>query len=78
MKKMFLTGLAVLPFFMFSCGGNDEKKATDTDESTPGPVSEMDKSRYNLNSTDEPLYGTTDTLKQDSLEKADSLKKNSD
>ena len=75
MKKMFLTGFAVLPFFLFSCGGNEEKKASETEESTPGPVSEMDKSRYNLNSTDEPLYGTTDTLKQDSLEKADSLKK---
>lgn len=76
MKKLALLFVIGAPLFLISCGDNSEKKAeAEADESTPGPVSEMDKSRYNLNSTDEPLYGTTDTLKQDSLAKADSINK---
>ena len=62
--------LICFTLLMTACGGGKDVETQDTD---PGPVSESDKSRYNLNSTDEPLYGTTDTLKQDSLEKADSL-----
>lgn len=76
MKKCTFVLFASLPILLWSCGGgNSDSNAADSVEATPGPVSEMDKSRYNLNSTDEPLYGTTDTLKQDSLQKADSLKK---
>ncbi len=76
MKKIAFVLFASLPSLLWSCGGgNSESSSADSVETTPGPVSEMDKSRYNLNSTDEPLYGTTDTLKQDSLQKADSLKK---
>ncbi|MFD2594949.1 hypothetical protein [Sphingobacterium griseoflavum] len=75
MKRFTCTLLASLPLLLWSCGnGNSDTDTADSVESMPGPVSEMDKSRYNLNSTDEPLYGTTDTLKQDSLERADSLK----
>ena len=77
MKKLALLFVLVVPLYLVSCG-NDTEKKVEGEESTPGPVSEMDKSRYNLNSTDEPLYGTTDTLKQDSIKKADSLKKASE
>ncbi len=62
----------VVTLSLIACGNSKSEKVED---SNPGPVSEMDKSRYNLNQTDEPLYGTTDTLKQDSLAKADSIKK---
>ncbi len=76
MKTTTFVLFASLLLLLWSCGGgSSDSNAADTVETTPGPVSEMDKSRYNLNSTDEPLYGTTDTLKQDSLQKADSLKK---
>ncbi|WDF70153.1 hypothetical protein PQ465_07185 [Sphingobacterium oryzagri] len=74
MKKLALLFVLGAPLYFSSCG-NDTEKKVEGEESTPGPVTEMDKSRYNLNSTDEPLYGTTDTLKQDSLQKADSLRK---
>lgn len=76
MKKLAILFFTVAPLYLISCGGSTDKAAESGDSlSNPGPVSEMDKSRYNLNSTDEPLYGTTDTLKQDSLAKADSVKR---
>jgi hypothetical protein len=57
----------ILGIGALSCGSNQEQQ-------DPGPVTEMDKTRYNLNNSDELLYGTSDTLKQDSLAK-DSLDK---
>lgn len=33
----------------------------------PGPVTESDKTRYNINPNDEVRYGTPDTTKKDSI-----------
>ncbi|NQD69876.1 hypothetical protein HP439_03955 [Sphingobacterium shayense] len=58
---IFLLGMLLT---LSSCGnGRQESETTDN----PGPVNEMDQSRYNLNSSEKSLYGTTDTLNQDSL-----------
>lgn len=72
MKVVATLFLSIIMFMACQSGGKEE---TTTDESTPGPVSDMDKSRYNLNAADEILYGTTDTLKKDSLEAVDSMQK---
>ncbi len=65
----FIFSFGVL-IMLSSCGnGKNDKDATDN----PGPVNEMDQSRYNLNQTDKSLYGTTDTINQDSVAQ-DSLK----
>ncbi|TJZ51460.1 hypothetical protein FAZ15_20295 [Sphingobacterium olei] len=68
-NKNFIYSLMgiILGIGALSCGSNEEQQ-------DPGPVTEMDKTRYNLNNSDELLYGTSDTLKQDSLAK-DSLDK---
>ncbi len=43
----------------------------------PGPVTESDKSRYNLNPTDELRYGTLDSANQDSTDTSrDSVQRN--
>jgi len=64
---IYSLGAIILGISALSCGSEQETK-------DPGPVTQMDKTRYNLNSSDVQLYGTTDTLKQDSLAK-DSLDK---
>lgn len=59
----------------FSCsGGNNDTSDIDTDTISPGPVSEMDRSRYNLNEPDEMLHEMQDsagigTAPMDSAEK---------
>ncbi|SFS37505.1 hypothetical protein [Sphingobacterium wenxiniae] len=69
---------AVLSFVgLFMACQSGTNNATMTDENTPGPVSEADQSRYNLNASDKALYGTTDTLNQDSLSTLDSLSRDS-
>ena len=75
MKHQMKGIIAVLFSIVLLTACQSRDKQTSTDENTPGPVGEEDKSRYNLNASDEALYGTTDTLKQDSLETADSLRK---
>lgn len=64
----------------FSCsGGNSNSSDVDTDTVSPGPVSEMDRSRYNLNEPDEILHEMQDSAEigtgiRDSTEnKADTL-----
>ncbi|HLT86533.1 MAG TPA: hypothetical protein VKZ57_03025 [Sphingobacterium sp.] len=47
----------------FSCsGGNSNSSDIDTDTISPGPVSEMDRSRYNLNESDEMLHEMHDSV----------------
>ncbi|HLS96115.1 hypothetical protein BC792_103106 [Sphingobacterium allocomposti] len=75
MKKLVLLFAVSCSLIAIACGDSSKSTTTEGGESTPGPVSEADKSRYNLNSTDEPLYGTSDTLKQDSLQREDSLRR---
>ncbi|MGO1244324.1 MAG: hypothetical protein ACTJHT_13940 [Sphingobacterium sp.] len=66
LSSFFFLALVVA---LASCSNAGDQ--TDNTEN-PGPVSEMDQSRYNLNQSDKSLYGTTDTLNEDSLSR-DSL-----
>lgn len=65
MKLFNFFGIIIILFLHVNCNSssNSEQEA----KSDPGPVSEMDKNRYNLNSSDELIYGTTDSLLSDSL-----------
>ncbi|PRD48664.1 hypothetical protein [Sphingobacterium haloxyli] len=46
----------------FSCSSGDRNSSDiDTDTVFPGPVSEMDRSRYNLNEPDEMLHEMQDS-----------------
>ena len=72
-----MKNLSILSIFLLSlligCG-QSTNESQENDENSPGPVTEADKQRYNLNTNDELIYGTVDTLNQDSL-RLDSLKK---
>jgi hypothetical protein len=72
MKNLSILSIFLLSLLM-SCG-QSTKESQESDENSPGPVTEADKQRYNLNTNDELIYGTVDTLNQDSL-RLDSLKK---
>ncbi|MBD1432637.1 hypothetical protein H8B06_07370 [Sphingobacterium sp. DN00404] len=58
--KYSITFLAAALFFSCS-GGNGSSTDTDT-VPTPGPVGEMDRSRYNLNEPDEMLHEMQDSV----------------
>lgn len=58
-------------FILWGCGQSNNEKT-----GNPGPITESDKSRYNLNSADEIKYGTIDSIKMDSIRK-DSMERNS-
>jgi len=62
MKVSYFIFSFVVLGMLISCG-NGEAETTEN----PGPVNEMDQSRYNLNPSDKSLYGTTDSINQDSL-----------
>ena len=67
MKKIKLLGLAFI-LFNISCNqSSNETQDSNTNPNAPGPVTEVDKNRYNLNPNDEVVYGTADTINQDSL-----------
>lgn len=59
--KYILTLMSAALFFSCS-GGNSNSSDIDTDTITPGPVSEMDRSRYNLNEPDEMLHEMQDSV----------------
>lgn len=53
-----------LMFILFSCG----QSTTPSEESGPGPMSETDRQRYNINPSDEMHHETLqDSLMKDSL-----------
>lgn len=68
MKKRSSYFLITITSVIWLTGCKGPQKDT---SGTPGPVTESDKSRYNLNPTDELRYGTLDSTNQDST---DSLK----
>ncbi|WP_149915720.1 hypothetical protein [Sphingobacterium cavernae] len=72
MKNLSILSILLLSL-LIGCG-QSTNESQENEENSPGPVTEADKQRYNLNSNDELIYGTVDTLNQDSL-RMDSLKK---
>lgn len=53
---------------LLSCAsGNRNETDLDADTLSPGPITEMDKSRYNLNETDEMLHDSQDSVAADTL-----------
>jgi ABC-type Fe3+-citrate transport system substrate-binding protein len=70
---MKTSSILLITFLLIVIGcGQTNNESQENDTNSPGPVTESDKQRYNLNSNDELIYGSTDTLNQDSL-RADSL-----
>lgn len=65
MKILSVLFLAV-GLFMIGCGQSN-KDSQNNELNSPGPVTESDKNRYNLNSNDELVYGSVDSVMQDSL-----------
>src|SRR5690606_20584190 len=64
--KYFMIPLAVS--CLLSCAsGNRNETDLDADTLSPGPITEMDKSRYNLNETDEMLHDSQDSVAADTL-----------
>ncbi|MBD1430522.1 hypothetical protein [Sphingobacterium litopenaei] len=62
----------ILLLLAMGCGqSNSDSK--NVEENSPGPVTEPDRQRYNLNPNDEVVYGSVDSLNQDSIRR-DSLK----
>lgn len=64
MIKTIKYSIIFLALAMFSAcsGGNGSSANVDTDTISPGPVSEMDKSRYNLNEPDEMVHEMQDSV----------------
>lgn len=52
---------------LFSCSGGSNT-SSDPEKQPPGPVTEMDKSRYNLNAPDEMLQEMQDSTAIDTTE----------
>ncbi len=65
MKKRSSYFLIAITSVIWLTGCKGPQKDTN---GTPGPVTESDKSRYNLNPTDELRYGTLDSTNQDSTD----------
>lgn len=61
MKNNYLFMVAISVCTVMACGQTKEEK-TDS----PGPITESDKTRYNLSPSDELEYGTIDSLQSDS------------
>lgn len=62
--KYIATSVFIVSALFFSCsGGTNDSSDVDADtEASPGPVSEMDRSRYNLNEPDEMLHEMQDSV----------------
>lgn len=52
---------------LFSCSGSSNT-SSDPEKEPPGPVTEMDRSRYNLNAPDEMLQEMQDSTAMDTTE----------
>ncbi|PRD56896.1 hypothetical protein [Sphingobacterium gobiense] len=57
----YIAALVVATLFFSCSSGNRNSSDIDTDTVFPGPVSEMDRSRYNLNEPDEMLHEMQDS-----------------
>ena len=65
---------ALFATIFLACSGGDDRSSTkDTDSITPGPVTEMDRSRYNLNEPDELLHEMQDPIGSGTDTSANSL-----
>jgi len=64
-KELLL--LASLAIF-FSCSGGADNSSDTSGAESPDPVTEMDKSRYNLNPADEMLHEMQDSTVRDTLD----------
>ncbi|MBD1421821.1 hypothetical protein [Sphingobacterium chuzhouense] len=77
-KIKYIVALMATALFFSCSGGNSNSSDVDTDTVSPGPVSEMDRSRYNLNQPDEMLHemqdsagigtGTTDSVEKNKMD----------
>ncbi len=68
MKCNYFFITAIWIFIVAGCG-QSKNEGDETGSSTPGPITESDKSRYNLNAPDEVIYGTMDSIQSDSTAK---------
>ncbi|WP_164122631.1 MULTISPECIES: hypothetical protein [Sphingobacterium] len=64
MKAIYFFGLGITVLLLSACGPSKKEKAVG-----PGPVTESDKTRYNINPNDEVRYGIPDTVDRDSVKK---------
>jgi len=62
MKAIYFFGVGITAILLTACGPSKKEKT-----GGPGPVTESDKTRYNLNPNDEVRYGTPDTVSKDSI-----------
>lgn len=62
MKANYFLMVGITAFLFTACGPSKKEKT-----GGPGPVTESDKTRYNINPNDEVRYGTPDTTKKDSI-----------
>ncbi|TYR31233.1 hypothetical protein FXV77_21295 [Sphingobacterium phlebotomi] len=60
-NRKYIAALMAITLFFSCSGGSDNSSDTDT-VASPGPVSEMDRSRYNLNEPDEMLHEMQDSV----------------
>jgi len=72
--KKFKTIWVGLIFICFGCSefnsdNSLESTIDDVEPNMPGPVTESDAQRYNLNTHDEFLYGRIDSTTKDSVTK---------
>lgn len=76
MEKIKLIGIFIL-LLNVSCGPPNENTGTEsvvetTDPNIDNPIAPADEQRYNLNNSDELIYGRVDSVRMDSV-KRDSL-----
>lgn len=62
-----LSGIFFILLLLIMGCGQSSKESQNVEENGPGPVTEADKQRYNLNTNDEVAYGSIDTVNQDSI-----------
>jgi hypothetical protein len=68
--KNFSLLFSTLMLIVIGCGQSNND-SQDNEMNSPGPITESDKNRYNLNPNDEIIYGSMDSVMRDSL-RADS------
>ena len=66
---IYLIGAMSLSFGFLACNSNQETEGS----RDPGAVTETDRQRYNLNSSDATLYDPLDTARRDSIDMDSSL-----
>lgn len=66
MKHKMSLWLFTILFFV-ACGQRNNSEGTSAEGNDPGPVTEADKQRYNLNNSDVMNYGTLDSADVDTI-----------